>query len=99
MQAMLRIYSDDNALTDEIQWLGELLDEAIIDIIGDDGLRLIDAVRRLSIDQREGNLPAGERLQSLLSTLTSHYSSVLLGRIPNWLTLCVRNILPLPLPA
>ena len=70
MKAMLRRNANYHDLTDEIQWLGELLDAAIVDIIGDDGLQLINAIRRLSMDHREGIMPAGERLQALLSTLT-----------------------------
>jgi phosphoenolpyruvate carboxylase len=67
---MLKIKSDNDALNDESQWLGELLDIAVLQTAGGESLQLVDVVRRLSINHRAGMKGAGEQLQTLLASLT-----------------------------
>ena len=64
----------DKALRDDVRRLGELVGELVRDQGGEALFDLVEAARRASIAQREGDAAALEELRTLLSALTPRTS-------------------------
>lgn len=59
----------ENTLREEIACLGEMLGETIQDIAGEDALNLVEKLRRLAWDRRNGKQEAGTTLTQLIASL------------------------------
>ena len=86
---MLMGIADDEALQCEIDRLGGILDATIRSIAGPELLRLVNEIRELSSDHRDGVQDAGEQLEQLLSSLDFEQLRVVIRAFAVFLDLTV----------
>ena len=71
----------------EISELGEMLGDTIAAIAGRESLELVEVVRRLSRDRREGDAEAGDRLEVVLGSLADEQLRVVIRAFTTFLDL------------
>ncbi|QDT03842.1 Phosphoenolpyruvate carboxylase [Rubripirellula lacrimiformis] len=69
---------NSDRLRDEIAMLGNLLGETIREIAGDDALYIVEDLRRLAWDNREGRPAAASRLNGSIASLTPNQLRVVI---------------------
>ncbi|WP_417748788.1 phosphoenolpyruvate carboxylase [Rosistilla oblonga] len=68
----------DTQLRDEISYLGAMLGEIIQDFEGEEAFELVEELRRLAWERREGSESAEQEMLSRISELDEHQSAVVI---------------------